>query len=122
VTYMQWLFDAGLKGGVNYDVLGAHGNTQAPDVDVPLNSLPQFGHPSFYFRRNWRVAFMIDHYAVANRHTIGVDNLLWSTDYPHHGCDWPETRRVVDEMFRGVPDDERNKMCALNAAKLYKLI
>ena len=35
-TYMQWLFDAGLKGGINYDVLGAHGNTQAPEVDVPL--------------------------------------------------------------------------------------
>ena len=32
--YMQWLFDAGLKGGVNYDVLGAHGNTQAPEVEV----------------------------------------------------------------------------------------
>ena len=50
--------------------------------------------PSFYFRRNWRSAFMIDHYAVQNRHVLGVDNLMWSTDYPHHGCDWPETRRV----------------------------
>ena len=51
VEYLQWLFDAGLKGGVNYDVLGAHGNTQAPEVEVALNSLPAFGHPSFYFRR-----------------------------------------------------------------------
>jgi hypothetical protein len=49
--YMQWLFDAGLKGGVNYDVLGAHGNTQAPEVDAALNSLPTFPHASFYFRR-----------------------------------------------------------------------
>ncbi len=51
VTYLQWLFDAGLKGGVNYDVLGAHGNTQAPEVDAAFGSLPGFGHPSFYFRR-----------------------------------------------------------------------
>ena len=64
---------------------------------------------------------MIDHYAVRNRHVIGVDNMLWSTDYPHHGCDWPETRRVVDDMMRDVPLDERRKICALNAAKLYKL-
>ena len=49
--YLQWLFDAGLKGGVNYDVLGAHGNTQAPCVECDFNSLPAFGHPSFYFRR-----------------------------------------------------------------------
>ena len=52
---------------------------------------------------------------------LGVDNLLWSTDYPHHGCDWPETRRTVDEMFRGVPDHERWKMTAGNAMRLYGL-
>jgi hypothetical protein len=51
VEYMQWLFNAGLKGGVNYDVLGAHGNTQAPCVACDFNSLPAFGDPSFYFRR-----------------------------------------------------------------------
>jgi hypothetical protein len=49
--YLQWLFDAGLKGGVNYDVLGAHGNTQAPCVACDLNSLSLFPDPSFYFRR-----------------------------------------------------------------------
>lgn len=51
VLYLQWLFDAGLKGGGNYDVLGAHANAQAPTVDAPLDSLPRFPHPSFYFRR-----------------------------------------------------------------------
>ena len=49
--YLQWLFEAGLKGGVNYDVLGAHGNTQAPEVEVALNSLAAFPDASFYFRR-----------------------------------------------------------------------
>lgn len=78
--------------------------------------------PSFYYRRNWRSAIMIDNYAVKNRHTLGIENLMWSSDYPHHGCDWPETRRVVDDMFRDVPADERQKMCALNAAKLYGLV
>ena len=77
--------------------------------------------PSFYFRRNWMSAFMIDHYAVRNRHLLGVDNLMWSTDYPHHGCDWPQTRKTVDEMFRGVPDEERAKMTAGNAKRLYGL-
>jgi len=77
--------------------------------------------PSYYFRRNWRSVFMIDHYAVHNRHTLGIENLLWSTDYPHHGCDWPETRKVVDEMFRGVPDAERWQITAGNAIELYGL-
>jgi hypothetical protein len=34
----------GPEGGINYDVLGAHGNTQAPEVDgAPA---PAFGHPA----------------------------------------------------------------------------
>jgi predicted TIM-barrel fold metal-dependent hydrolase len=77
--------------------------------------------PSVYFRRNWRVTFMIDHVAVENREAIGVDNLMWSTDYPHHGCDWPETRRGVTAMFRDVPTSERRALCATNATKLYGL-
>jgi predicted TIM-barrel fold metal-dependent hydrolase len=77
--------------------------------------------PSFYYRRNWRSTFMIDHYAVRNRDLLGVDNLMWSTDYPHHGCDWPRSREVVDEMFQGVPADERRKMVAGNAVALYGL-
>jgi uncharacterized protein len=75
--------------------------------------------PSFYFRRNWRSTFMVDHYAVQNRHRLGVENIMFATDYPHHGCDWPETRRVVAELFAGVPADEKAKMCAGNAAALY---
>src|SRR5262249_60097486 len=79
-------------------------------------------HPrSHYYHRNWRSTFMIDRYAVMNRHVLGVGNIMWSTDYPHHGCDWPETRRVVDDIFRDVPADERRRICALNAAELYHL-
>jgi predicted TIM-barrel fold metal-dependent hydrolase len=46
---------------------------------------------------------------------------MWSTDYPHHGCDWPESRRVLAELFHDVPTEERRRICALNAAKLYRL-
>ena len=77
--------------------------------------------PSFYFHRNWRSTFMVDRYAVQNRNILGVENIMWSSDYPHHGCDWPETRRVVDDMFRDVPTAERRRICAQNAVELYKL-
>ena len=52
---------------------------------------------------------MIDHYAVQNRHVIGVDNMMWSTDYPHHGCDWPETRRVGRRHVPRRAADERRQ-------------
>ncbi len=77
--------------------------------------------PSLYFRRNWRCTFMVDRTAVANRAEIGVANLMWSSDYPHHGCDWPETRRVVNRLFDDVPRAERRAITAGNAAALYGL-
>jgi uncharacterized protein len=77
--------------------------------------------PSEYFRRNWKATFIREPFAVATRHWIGVDNLMWSTDYPHHRHDWPYSRRIVEESMGGVPDDERARMCCENARELYRL-
>jgi uncharacterized protein len=77
--------------------------------------------PSDYFRRNWKVTFIREPFAVATRHWIGVDNLMWSTDYPHHRHDWPYSRRIVEESMGGVPDDERRRICCDNARELYRL-
>ncbi|MBV9169792.1 MAG: hypothetical protein JOZ81_06890 [Chloroflexi bacterium] len=49
LEYLGWLYSAGIKG--KFDALGVHANTQAPEVAVPLGSLKDFPHPSFYFRR-----------------------------------------------------------------------
>src|SRR5262249_60416286 len=73
------------------------------------------------FYRNWRITFMLDQYAVRNRHACGVRNLMWSTDYPHHGTDWPYSRKSVREMCHAVPADEQQRILALNAAELYRI-
>ena len=75
--------------------------------------------PSEYVRTNWRFTFVIDHYGVKNRHDVGVEAMMWSTDYPHHGCDWPHSRKVVGEMFKDVPAAERRAILYDNAAQLY---
>jgi predicted TIM-barrel fold metal-dependent hydrolase len=77
--------------------------------------------PSDYVRSNWRFTFIIDRYGVRNRHDVGVENVMWSTDYPHHGCDWPHSRRVVGEMFKDVPAAERRRILYENAARLYDI-
>jgi hypothetical protein len=85
--YQQWLFDAGLKGGVNYDVLGAHGNTQAPEVEVALNSLPTFAHPSFYFRRVEQLRQIQVAAGDANRQ-IWLLEFGWTADKIHPDYAW----------------------------------
>jgi predicted TIM-barrel fold metal-dependent hydrolase len=77
--------------------------------------------PSEYFRRNWKVTFIREPFAVRVRHSVGVKNMMWSTDYPHHRHDVPYSRRVIEEMFLDVPSDEKSAIIALNAVELYKL-
>jgi predicted TIM-barrel fold metal-dependent hydrolase len=77
--------------------------------------------PSAYFHRNWLVTFVQDFYGIRNRHAVGLGNMMWSTDYPHHICDWPYSLKLANEMFAGVPEQERLQICAGNVAALYKL-
>ncbi|MHB8439720.1 MAG: amidohydrolase family protein [Acidimicrobiales bacterium] len=77
--------------------------------------------PSEYFRRNWKATFIREPFAVATRHWIGIDNMMWSTDYPHHRHDWPYSRRIIEESMGGVPDEERRRLVCDNAKELYRL-
>jgi predicted TIM-barrel fold metal-dependent hydrolase len=77
--------------------------------------------PSDYFRKHFCLSFIIDHHGIKNRHAIGVKNICWSTDYPHHGCDWPYSRKIAGEMLAEVPAEERYQICAGNMVRLYNL-
>ena len=33
--------------------------------------------------------FIDDRVGVANRELIGVENIMWSSDYPHTASTWP---------------------------------
>ena len=77
--------------------------------------------PSHYFRNNFTCTFIQDRTGIRNRHAIGIRNIAWSTDYPHHGCDWPYSRKIVEETMLDVSESERYWICAGNMVELYKL-
>jgi len=77
--------------------------------------------PSEYFHDHWICTFIHDQHGVANRYSVGVRNMAWSTDYPHHGNDWPYSRKVVGEMLHGVPAPERYEILAGNMVRAYGL-
>ena len=56
---------------------------------------------------------------VKYRDQIGVDNLMFGTDYPHIGSFWPHTRQYLDLLLNDVSDDEVDKILWSNAAALY---
>ena len=77
--------------------------------------------PSEYFDRNFWVTFEDDTEGIATRHEIGVSNLLWGNDYPHHDSIWPNSRPILDDILAGVPGDEREAMVWGNVMDLYEI-
>ncbi|MGZ4127114.1 MAG: amidohydrolase family protein [Actinomycetota bacterium] len=77
--------------------------------------------PSFYWYRNFAATFIQDFNGVLQRQAVGIDNMMWSTDYPHHGCDWPYSRKLIAEMLADCTGEERYKILAGNAVRLWNL-
>jgi predicted TIM-barrel fold metal-dependent hydrolase len=77
--------------------------------------------PSEYLKSQNLWGFMRDPLGVRLRHDVGVNQLLWGSDFAHASGDWPHSRKVIDECFAGVSDDERYRMLAGNAVEFFHL-
>ena len=76
--------------------------------------------PSDYFRRNVRVGSSVMSRREAElRHEIGLDTIMWGTDYPHPEGSWPVTKDMMHETFDGLPRDDIAKILGGNAAEFY---
>lgn len=47
--------------------------------------------------------------------------MTWESEYPHSDSNWPNDRKVAEQAFLNVPDDEVHAMVELNAARLFNL-
>jgi predicted TIM-barrel fold metal-dependent hydrolase len=84
-------------------------------------NIPISEPPSFYWYRNLSATYITDRNGIANRYAVGVDNMMWSTDYPHHGNDWPYSRKAIADSMADVPADERQKIVCANAVRIFDL-
>ncbi len=76
--------------------------------------------PSEYFARQCHVgASFLPPKECAARHRLGIDRILWGSDYPHVEGTHPYTREHLRLTFEGVDPTEIQQMVGLNAAKLY---
>ncbi|MEM7412321.1 MAG: amidohydrolase family protein [Myxococcota bacterium] len=76
--------------------------------------------PSDVLRRNFWFCMIEDASTICTRETIGVDNILFESDYPHGDGTWPDTQRVIDEVLGDLPVDEIRKITHQNAAHVYQ--
>jgi predicted TIM-barrel fold metal-dependent hydrolase len=77
--------------------------------------------PSELFRRQIYVDFWFETVGIALRDAIGIDNILWESDFPHITSTYPNSWDAVEHSLAGVPASEREKVLFRNAARLYRL-
>jgi predicted TIM-barrel fold metal-dependent hydrolase len=77
--------------------------------------------PSQYMREHCYWGFIYDAIGLRLRYEIGVDKIMWGNDFPHSAGDWPNSRRIIGDLFAAVPEDEKVKILADNVADYFHL-
>ena len=77
--------------------------------------------PSEYFRRQIFVGFIDEPEAVPLRHEIGVENLMWASDYPHFASTWPNSQDFIAKATKGVDAAEKRKLVRDNSLRIFNL-
>jgi predicted TIM-barrel fold metal-dependent hydrolase len=75
--------------------------------------------PSDFFHRNVVLSFQEDALGIRLRDAIGVDNMMWGSDYPHSESTFPCSRAILSEILADVPEAEQAKIVGENTARVY---
>ncbi len=85
------------------------------------NNVDPDRRPSDVVRHHIYSCFIDDPVGVGLRHNIGIERLLWESDYPHSDSLWPNSRTNAQKVFADVPTEEVRKIVETNARELFKL-
>jgi predicted TIM-barrel fold metal-dependent hydrolase len=78
--------------------------------------------PSDYWRRQCKGTFQFDRIGTKLIEEMGVETLMWGSDYPHADGVWPESLKYIEEQFGHLPADYTHKITCENAGRFYGLI
>jgi uncharacterized protein len=84
------------------------------DLDLPMM-------PSDYYLKHCKFGFVVDRLAMAFRDYIGIEMLMFGTDFPHSVGSFPHTRDWLEDLFEGVPEADRRKVLVDNVVDFFGL-
>jgi predicted TIM-barrel fold metal-dependent hydrolase len=76
--------------------------------------------PAEVLHRNFWFCTIDDPSTIATRHTVGIDHIMFETDYPHGDGTWPDSQAVFERFYGDLPSDEVAKISHENAAALFR--
>ncbi|WP_436776525.1 amidohydrolase family protein [Yinghuangia sp. YIM S09857] len=77
--------------------------------------------PSTYYRRQMYSCFFKDSVGTEMLHRIGVDNVMFETDYPHQDGTWPHSVKAAEEQFGHLDAESIHKIARGNAIRVFGL-
>jgi predicted TIM-barrel fold metal-dependent hydrolase len=101
-----------LLEGLDYEI-----SECAPHISEHL-SMP----PSAYFRRQVYACYWFERDSMRGAlETVGADNILFETDFPHPTCLYPDSMARAAEPLADLDPAIRRKVLSTNAANLYRI-
>jgi len=77
--------------------------------------------PSDFWHRNGFACFQQDATGIRMRDVIGVDNMLWGSDYPHIESTFPRSRELLETTLAECSAGEQAKIKRENAKRIFRL-
>jgi predicted TIM-barrel fold metal-dependent hydrolase len=77
--------------------------------------------PSEYWRRQCKATFQFDRIGTRLIDDIGVETLMWGSDYPHGDGVWPDSAKYIAEQFGHLPPAVTHQITCENARRFYGL-
>jgi hypothetical protein len=75
--------------------------------------------PSEVFNDHVINCFIDDHFGVASREFLNMDNVCWECDYPHSDSTWPTAPETFIKQMDGVSRQDIDRMSHQNAMRLF---
>jgi predicted TIM-barrel fold metal-dependent hydrolase len=77
--------------------------------------------PSDYFHEQVYATFFDDPVGAHNFSKWGVDNYMWSSDFPHRNSPWPNSLKVIERDLGHLDADDRAKVLRETVSHLYDM-
>ncbi len=101
------------------DIHNSMVNGRIGEIGMPKSG-PLPHRPSDYFRRNCFLGASFPSPGEAsNFHEIGIDKIMWGSDYPHNEACSPLSRESLRHSFKGWSEADLRKVLSENAASVY---
>jgi len=90
--------------------------------DKYKGQIPLKMKPSEYWRRQCRATFQNDRVGTKLLDDMGVETVMWGSDYPHADGVFPDSQEYISRQFSHLPHEVKRKVTCENTGRFYGLI